>query len=730
MRFFSLYRVELRRLLLTRFIWLVSALCLLTLLLGYTVYTPSLSHTMSGLYIGNPVSAGTTFGAVLWAVAAVFETSRQHRSGTDVLAEATAPPSAHSAAKTAALFTVSAIVTALCSLIYLPYTALKLDYLFSTGFYFAHFIVYMLSTWWISILLADSFYRITRRVDLSALLYAAMSYIGFSKFAERKYFLWLLNPFVGSYSDGFPDMWFMRMGAYSRLMWLCGAAGLWTLSLMCQRRYQKGLFGSFAKSLKKFYLPISAAALVASGVALWSVQPFIGHGGEEFDLENEYKFSDMTNAGKGVTDLGYYIELDPFWGTLSGRLECIMIEPVKGEDVLRLNAGYKIKSFTYGGEPVDFHTVKKDINGQYDTYFELPEKGGEKLVIEYGGYPTVGQYAMPAIHESVGENYIWLDNTDLVPSLKNYGLADWATELEVTIPDDLTVFIAHEPLTDFNENGDGTRTYKTTLTSTYIYNFIAGKYVTDTFTSAEGIKFRFVYGDIYRPIVEEYDIHQSICDVYDYCTRHYGKTPFVLYSKPFMLLQTSSVSNRGYAVPGVSIWAEESISPNTLNDPMKGANSIEIFIHEMIHQWWGGVGMWCDDSDGVWSAEGLTVYSTYRIVKEKYGELYAKQYYVDEWTRAVEEQNRNFYNRHPEYLEKLPERYREQLRATNKTVNQYRRMPLMILKAEELVGGEEKMDEILRNMFTDYNKKGEQYAVTYKEFLDYCGLTEEDLRLD
>ena len=138
----------------------------------------------------------------------------------------------------------------------------------------------------------------------------------------------------------------------------------------------------------------------------------------------------------------------------------------------------------------------------------------------------------------------------------------------------------------------------------------------------------------------------------------------------------------------------------------------------------------CDDSDGLWSAEGLTVYSTYRLIKEKYGELYANQYYVDDWKRCVDEQDRNFYNRHPEYLEKLPESYQELIRVSNSDINYYKRMPLMILKAEELVGGEEKMDEILSKMYSDYNNVAEQYLVSYKTFLDYCGLTEEDLKLD
>lgn len=729
MSFFSLYRVELRRLLLTKFIWLISALCLLTLILGYTVYKPVVGvESLSGLYIGNPVLAGTAAGAVLWAVITVFEADRQRRSGTDILADSAAPPTAHSAAKTAALMTISAATALLCALLYISFTAAKLEYLFDAGFYFMNFLVFMLPTWWISILFADGLYRITRRVELSAVLYAALAYMSYSRFAERNWFMQWLNPTIGAYSDGFPDIWFLRMGAYTRLVWLCIAAGVWTLSLICRRKYQKGLAGSFMRGLKKVYLPIGAAALAVTGSVLWNIQPFIGHGGEEYDLESEYKYMDNQNTAEPVASAEISLKFDTVWGTLSGRAEYQLTETFKGENVLRLNAGYKIKSMTYGGEPVSFRTVKEDINGQYATYFELPDKDYQKLIIEYGGFPKIAQCGFPMVTRSIGSNYIRIQTTDCLPMFGNY-IANKAN-LEVTLPESLTPFIQmeHRQLTDFTDNGDGTRTYRTTLDNDFIFDFVAGHYMTDKFSS-DDYNFKFIYGDIYRSVVEEYDVRQAICDVFDYCTEHYGK-PIYVDGGLFTLFQLSAITGGAYAADGMSTWLEDAISPNTLSDPNKGTNATEVFFHEMIHQWWGGVGMWCDDSDGVWSAEGLTVYSTYRIIKEKYGELYAKQYYVDEWTRAVEEQNRNFYNRHPEYLEKLPKRYRERLSALNKGVNQYKRMPLMLLKAEELVGGEEKMDEILRNMFTDYNKKGEQCAVTYKEFLDYCGLTEEDLELD
>lgn len=727
MSFFSLYRVELRRLLLTKQIWLIAALCLCTPLLGYTVYSPVVWETTSGLYIGNPVLAGTAAGAILWAIIAIVEGSRQRRSGTDVLAEASAPPTAHSAAKTTALMTISAAVTLLCALLYLPFTAAKLEYLFDAGFYFMNFLVFMLPTWWISILFADGLYRITRRAELSALLYAVLVYMSFSRFAEKNYFMQWLNPVIGSYSDGFPDIWYLRLGLYTRLVWLCIAAGLWAFSLICARKYQKGLIGSFVRGLKKVYLPVCAAALAVTGAVLWNIQPFIGNGSDEYDLENENKFLDEHMTSEAITTASHYLKLDPVFGTLSGKSEYQLNKVKEGENILRLNAGYKIKSMTYGGETINFRTVKEDINGQYDTYFELPYKHGQKLIIEYGGYLTAARYAMPMVATSIGSNYIRMTGTDCMPKLADYFAMK--ADLEVTLPDGLTPFLGseHKPLTDFTDNGDGTRTYRTALDMDYITDFVAGNYVTDEFSS-DDYDFRFIYGDIYRSAVDKYDVRQTICSVFDYCTEHYGK-PLYIDGDAFLLFQMNSMTGGGYAVSGMSTWLEDVISPNTLSDPNRGANATEVFIHEMIHQWWGGVGMWCDE-DGLWSAEGLTVYSTYRIVKEKYGELYANQYYVEDWKREVAEQDRNFYNRHPEYLEKLPEHYREQLSALNQSVNKYKRMPLMLLKAEELLGGEEQMDAVLKQMFADYNESvDDQYPVTYMDFLDYCGLTEEDLKL-
>jgi hypothetical protein len=187
----------------------------------------------------------------------------------------------------------------------------------------------------------------------------------------------------------------------------------------------------------------------------------------------------------------------------------------------------------------------------------------------------------------------------------------------------------------------------------------------------------------------------------------------------------------GWAGEGYSEMFDSMLSPETLSDTATGSDGFECSVHEMLHQWWGALGLQMHN-DGLWSEEGMTVYSTYRVIKELYGELYAKEKFVDQWEAAVDAQNREFYYRHPEYLEKLPPKYQGNLNLRNGSVNLYFRMPLMIYKAQQLVGGEEKMDEILRNIYENREMYSyyDNHPFTYQDFLNACGLTEEDLKLE
>ena len=89
----------------------------------------------------------------------------------------------------------------------------------------------------------------------------------------------------------------------------------------------------------------------------------------------------------------------------------------------------------------------------------------------------------------------------------------------------------------------------------------------------------------------------------------------------------------------------------------------------------------------------------------------------------------NFYLRNPQYLKNLSDSQQTRINQMIFDTNVYAKAPLQILKAEKLVGGEEKMDKILRDLFQNGGTQMPPY-LTWQDFLDACGLKQEDLGLE
>ncbi len=129
-----------------------------------------------------------------------------------------------------------------------------------------------------------------------------------------------------------------------------------------------------------------------------------------------------------------------------------------------------------------------------------------------------------------------------------------------------------------------------------------------------------------------------------------------------------------------------------------------------------------------WSSEGLTVYTTYRMMKEKYNEAYVKQFYIDQWLNSLAALRNNYFLRNPDMQSMLPDKYLLNLQQLVFDATIYNKMPLQILKAEQLIG-EAKMDEVLAGLFENGGTEMPPY-VTWQDFLDACNLSEEELTLD
>ena len=102
---------------------------------------------------------------------------------------------------------------------------------------------------------------------------------------------------------------------------------------------------------------------------------------------------------------------------------------------------------------------------------------------------------------------------------------------------------------------------------------------------------------------------------------------------------------------------------------------------------------------------------------------------MDQWKKEVDDYYQNFYVKNPEYFEKLPEKYQARIHNSIEQMQRYCEMPLKIKKAEELVGGEEKLDEVLSKIF-QLDGFEDHYELYYSDFLSALNLKEEDLNLE
>ena len=727
MKTLKLFPLELGRLLQSRLTWLIVLLTVLSPAAGLVLYRPATATTMLSLYLANPAMAGGVMGGVLFGALTVYELDRVSRIRADVLMDAAVSPLTMALTRLLALLAAAVGTLTLTMLVWLPVSAGLIGSVFSGVDYALAYGLLMGLALPLSILAAGAAYQFTRRADLSLVLFASFAALSLTVWADDWQLCWL-NPCVWALSDDFSNFRVFRSVAWMRLTWLAALAGVWTVSYLCVRQYGKGLFGSLARGVRRAYRPVIALALLACSGTAYAAQPFIDHSNPDLTVMSFYEIP----YAEGVTFLSRSAQVfpDTAAGTVTGRAS-YRFENTSGQEQsisFGVNPGYTISNVQVGGADVPFTVSGYQEYNEARLEVTIPAEEQVELTMEYSGFP---QESLPTMQggKELSDDYLCLENSALSPRVMNVlpGENGYPAAIEITLPASMTaVPFGSSEAEVVSENDDGTRTwrYEDNGAGGILY---AGDYVREDI-EAGGMTIQFYYGRKHQAVMEAAGAVDAVKAVVDYCTEHYGKLSFG--SGETLKLIQSRVAGGGYATDGASLLDEADFTANNLGDAVKGGGAGEVMIHELVHQWWGLGNMFdTSDSTSPWSAEGLTVYTTYRIVKELYGEAYAQEHYVDQWQQAVDDYYLDFYVRCPEYLEGLPESVRLNISNSLSGMRQYCEMPLKILKAEQLVGGEEAMDQILNSLFNRELDPMYPY-LTYQEFLDACGLTEEDLSLD
>ena len=727
MKTLRLFPLELGRLLRSRLTWLVMLLTVLGPVVGLYLYQSAVS-TMNSLYLANPAIAGGIAGGILFGLLAILELDRACRSRVDVLVDAVVSPLTAALTRLSALLTTAVLTTTLTMLVWLPISAGLIGAVFDMVDYVLAYLLFMGLALPLGVLAAASAYQFTRRADLSLVVFAAFCGLSLTVWAENWQLCWL-NPCVWALSDDFSNFRIYRSVAYMRLTWLAGLAGVWTLSYLCIRQYGKGALGSLARSIRRAYRPVIAVTLLACSGTAYAAQPMVDNSNPDQTAMTFFEIPYLD--GVICTGRSAQVFPDVSAGTVRGKAS-YSFENSSGQEqkvALGVTPGYTISNVRANGETVPFSV------GDYQEFNEallevtLPAEAQIELTMEYGGFPREDQNLSDSQGSTeISGTYLQLENAALSPRLLNV-LPDenyYPTEMEITLPNAMTAIPFGSSRAEVvAEHEDGTKTWRWEDIGTggILY---AGDYVREDI-QAGGMTIELYYGRKHQDIMTQANAADAVRAVVEYCAAHYGTLYFG--SGETLKLIQSRIAGGGYAAGGASLLDESDFTAANLNRAEKGSGDSEVMIHELVHQWWGLGNMFdIPEPDSPWSAEGLTVYTTYRIVKELYGEEYARTHYIDQWQQEVDDYYLNFYVRHPEYLEMLPEAERLRISNSLSGMRQYSEMPLKLLKAEQLVGGEDAMDQVLYDLFNREIDPMYPY-LTYDEFLSACGLTEEDLNL-
>ncbi|MCL2044478.1 MAG: hypothetical protein FWG89_10105 [Treponema sp.] len=722
MSFLQLIRVEISRIFRARLTWLFVILTAVCPLFGFTIFKMNDVETAGTQLIINPLLTGAIGSAILFALFTLLEFDRVNKYRVAAFTNAIASLIILHVAKMIAVLCIVIFTGIVTIFAYFPYTMFKMESFADPMLYVSSYAIFMIPAMFFASLFAAIFHQIFRRADISFVMVLACILFSFHFFSTGDILLTWVITNIPVYSDGFGNVRPLRMGLYNRLFWFLFLTGTWVISLLCTRKYEKSIFGSLICNSKKWYLPVLGVCLVGLSINHYRNQPFFNNAPLEIDwsgIDAVQKY----NEGLNIVSATAHVKPNLSRGTLFGEIRYILSEDsTYGIKRMNINCGYRIYRITADNNLIAFTDLANDQFYTKNIEFNIPEETKE-LKIEYGGYPMLwGASKLGFLGVEISRHNVELRVSSLLPDLR---LNNTNVAVSVVLPDNLIPLTSslNAAVGDPVDNGDGTKTWAINhLRSDYIEIFSAD-YVSRTI-NAGSINVEFFYHRNFHRLLEEHGIDEVLTDVINFCTKHFGPLHF-LHDNYLRLVMTSAYNFGGGAVSGISDMSETTFSIYSLTDPRKGATGMEILAHEIIHQWWGLNRVIWDDFDDfpAWTSEGLTVYSTYRLYKEKYGEEYGRIHYVEKWKQAVEEMNRNFYRRRPEYLEILPRYFRDTISVSERGVLRYSYMPLLIHRAAELIGGDAAMDEILFALAQSNNYEN----LTFREFLDACSLTLEDL---
>ncbi|SUY62321.1 membrane protein [Clostridium sporogenes] len=604
MNFFSYLKVELNRIFHSKIVYLIMILTMICPMAGYKLYNNGmLEGTLSGKFIGNPSIAGAVGGGILFAILTLLEFNRVHKYEIEGLTNSIVSPLLLNVGRLLTIGIAATVTVSITSVLYYPYTVIKMGNVFDGYTYLNSFFLLMLPSVLLSILVASALYQIFYRIDLSMAAFILLMLPNLIEGLPIGNILHWIKPSVPALSDYFSNTQVFRLMKHNRLFWFLIFGGLWLIGLLSVRCYGKRIFGSMLYNSRKVYIPLIAVAMIGSGCYAFINQPDVFLVSKEGIIEminnDSADSSDKVNKEIQLLNSDLKISFDGSKGSLSGKAVYSLqnLSNSKQECRFTINPGYNIHQIIVNDKKVTFKKLK-DIRN--NIIFNVPKEKNIKLTIEYEGRPKILYFLSDfLLNTNISNKYIDLDG-GFIPNIK---VANSKDNPELTCK--LTMPSGIMPVVDpsqedengkavANLTGDSTKllsedgdkkTWLVHLRGTR-FSLMAGDYVMKQLSNEE-MPINFYYSSKHEDNMKNMSAEKVMKDTIDYCINHYGKLNNVAKNSPLKIVEKTALFPGGLALPNYSTIGEFCFNDENLSDKSKGASAAETLAHELAHQWWG-----------------------------------------------------------------------------------------------------------------------------------------------
>ncbi|NMM65866.1 hypothetical protein HBE96_25140 [Clostridium sp. P21] len=736
----TFFAYEAKRILKSRFtqiiILLTSVFPLIAALLS-TCITQSISSllgvksfTLLSQTILFPAKTGSVIVAFAFTALTVFEFDKILRFRVNYIIEPISSSIKIILTKIIGLMCAGVISTVGSMIIMIPHYIFNVGSLSNFSYFLLSYSIIIFGSIVLTILMTAGFYLIFRNVNITCIIMLLAVLFSFLTGNINYQYMWVQTGASGL-SENFGSGNIVLGMLWNRLFGLSVAMSIFLFGMLCNRCYEKELFKSIFKNCRKYkLLPICFLVSLFGAFFVFQNEPIF----KSFSLTdlatvliNGKKETPVNNSVIGTSNILVDLKIEKDKKCAAGAyIEELQNRTDKPQNIyFELADGYHINEIKLDNVNINYTKVSPKVlsSAKRGNVFEtsIPKNTKAKLSIRYSGTPKVLNVTND-FSEGINKDYVSLGHANYVAPVVCVEQKDRIIEGTIKIDSKFTVITEGDKNRKISEK-DGLTTWSFSCHKLDDLSLKAGAYGIFE-RKAQGTNVEFFYPLSAR---KEFEARGSdTLDIFSFFSEKFGP----LGKDSLKVVVTSGVHGSTGVQEGNVSWISEDCLNKKSNKDLSQASSSDTFAlmtHEIAHQWWGGgidasnanSNNEIDKNHGEWSNEAFADFSTYLFLKNKFGKDYAENLLVKEWKKGANELNRNFYQRNPEYMNKLSILPKYFVTLNLKDDKMYHLAPLEIYKIYNNIG-EDNYFNSMKVIYQEYYGKKDK-KLSFSEFLNITG---------